>query len=143
MSKEIFRDAFEQIWNNKDASRIERFIAPDFRGHDPADPEVIVGIEGYKRHFETLTTGFPDLRITIEDILEEARVVGRWSVEMTHAGDFGDIPPTGSAVKMTGISIALISGGQFVEEHTNSDALGLMRQIGGIPDPPRIPPLFF
>jgi predicted ester cyclase len=107
MSKAIFREHFEQIWNNKDASGIERFIAPNYRGFDAA--EVISGIEGYKQHFVTITTGFPDLRITIEAILEEAdRVAARWVVEATHTGHFGDIPPTGKRVRMTGIAIARI-----------------------------------
>ena len=45
MSKAILREHFEQIWNNKDASGIERFIAPNYRGFDGA--ELISGIEGY------------------------------------------------------------------------------------------------
>ena len=67
--REFFSEHIEQIWNNKDASGIERFIAPAYRGFEAA--EVISGIEGYKQHFVTITTGFPDLRITIEVILEE------------------------------------------------------------------------
>ena len=59
----IIREHFEQIWNNKDASGIERFIARDYRGFDAA--ERISGIAGYKQHFETITTAFADLRITI------------------------------------------------------------------------------
>ena len=58
MSKAIFREHFEQIWNNKDASGIERFIAPNYRGFDAE--ELISGIEGYKQHFATITTAFPD-----------------------------------------------------------------------------------
>ena len=65
----IIREHFEQIWNNKDASGIERFIARDYRGFDAA--ELISGIAGYKQHFETITTAFPDLRITIEVLMEE------------------------------------------------------------------------
>ena len=146
MSKAVFREHFEQIWNRKDASAIERFIAPNFRGQDPAEPEVISGIEGYKRHFETLTTGFPDLHITIEDLVEEAdrdRVAARWFVEGTHTGEWAGIPPTGSRIHMAGISIALIPLRQFVEERSNTDALGLLKQLGIIPEPPKVPALFF
>jgi steroid delta-isomerase-like uncharacterized protein len=144
MSKEIFRDHIEQIWNNQDASGIERFIAPNFRGHDPAEPEPISGIEGYKRHFERLTTAFPDLRITIEELVaEEERVVSRWFVEATHAGDFDGIPPTGSRVHVSGISVVRITSDQLVEEHGNSDTLGLLKQIGVIPGTPKVPAFFF
>src|SRR3954452_12994924 len=37
MSKRIFSEHIEQIWNNKDASGIERFIAPNYRGFDGAE----------------------------------------------------------------------------------------------------------
>ena len=141
MSKRIFHEHIEQIWNNKDASGIERFIAPNYRGFDAA--EVISGIEGYKLHFVTLTTGFPDLRITIRDMQEQDRVAARFSVEATHTGDFVGIPPTGRRVRVTGIEIALISRGQLVEEHANTDGLGLMKQLGIIPEPPKVPPLVF
>ncbi|MGH8563094.1 MAG: ester cyclase [bacterium] len=107
MSKAIFRAHFEQIWNNKDASGIERFIAPNYRGFDAA--ELISGIEAYKQHFVTITTAFPDMRITIEVILEEEdRVAARWFVEATHTGNFGDIPPTGKRVRVTGNAIVRI-----------------------------------
>ena len=142
MSKRIFFEHIEQIWNNKDASGIERFIAPNYRGFDAA--ELISGIEGYKQHFVTITTGFPDMRITIEAILEEEdRVASRWVVEATHTGNLGDIPPTGKRVRLTGIAIARIRNRQLVEEHANSDTLGLLKQIGVIPESVNVPPLFF
>jgi predicted ester cyclase len=127
-NKAIFSEHIEQIWNNGDANGIERFIS---------------GIEGYKQHFETLTTAFSDIRITIEALLaEEDRVVGRFVVEGTHTGNLGDIPPSGKRVLVTGISIARISRGQIVEEHANSDTLGLLKQIGITPESVKVPPLF-
>jgi len=142
MSKAIFRAHFEQIWNNKDASGIERFIAPNYRGFDAA--ELISGIEGYKHHFVTITTAFPDMRITIDVILEEAdRVAARWVVEATHTGPFGEIPPTGKRVRVTGIAIVRISNRQIVEEHANSDTLGLLKQIGITPESVKVPAFFF
>jgi predicted ester cyclase len=142
MSKAVFREHFEQIWNRKDASAIARFIAPTYRGFDAA--ELIAGIEGYKHHFETITTAFPDLRITIDVILGEAdHVAARYVVEATHTGPFGEIPPTGKRVRVTGTAVARISNRQLVEEHANSDTLGLLQQIGITPEAVTVPPFFF
>jgi predicted ester cyclase len=143
-NKAIFREHIEQIWNKKDASGIERFIAPNYVGFDAA--ELISGIEGYKQHFVRLTTAFPDTRITIEALLaEEDRVAARFVVEATHTGDLDGIPPTGRRVRVTGIAIALISSSslQIVEEHANSDMLGLLKQIGVIPESVKAVPLIF
>jgi steroid delta-isomerase-like uncharacterized protein len=142
MSQAVFREHIEQIWNRKDASALERFIAPTYRGFDAA--ELIAGIEGYKPHFVTITTAFPDLRITIDIILGEAdRVAARWVVEATHTGPFGEIPPTGKRVRVTGIAVARIRNRQLVEEHANSDTLGLLQQIGITPEAVTVPPFFF
>jgi steroid delta-isomerase-like uncharacterized protein len=141
-NKAIFREHIEVIWNNGDASGIERFIAPNYVGFDAA--EVISGIEGYKQHFVTLTTAFSDIRITIEALLaEEDRVAARFVVEATHTGNLGDIPPSGKRVRVTGIEIARISRGQIVEEHANSDTLGLLKQIGITPESVKVAPLIF
>ena len=144
MSITVFRDHIEQIWNNGDASGIERFISPNYVGVDPAEPEVISGIDGYKQHFARLTTAFPDLHITIDHIFGvNDQVAARFTVEATHAGDFGPIPPTGRRVRVTSIAIAKITRGKLVVEHAHSDALGLLKQLGVIEDPPKVPALLF
>jgi predicted ester cyclase len=142
MSKAILRAHFEQIWNNKDASGIERFIAPDYRGFETE--ALISGIAGYKEHFATLTTAFPDLRLTIEVILEgDGRAAARYFVEATHRGPFGEIPPTGKRVRVTGEAIIRVENRQIVEEHANSDTLGLLKQLGVLPGTVTVPPLLF
>ena len=146
MSKAVFKEHFEQIWNKKEMSGIPRFIAPNYRGHEAGNPEIIFGVEGYKQHFVTITTGFPDMRITIEDILplaEEDRVAARWLVEATHKGNFAGIPPTGKRVHFTGISIARITNRRLVEEHTNADTLSVLKQIGVIDESLKAVPLLF
>ena len=142
MSKAILRAHFEQIWNSKDASGIERFIAPDYRGFETE--ALIAGVAGYKEHFATLTTAFPDLRLTIEVILEgDGRAAARYVVEATHTGPFGEIPPTGKRVRVTGETIIRVEHRQIVEEHANSDTLGLLQQLGVIPRTVKVPPLLF
>jgi predicted ester cyclase len=64
-------------------------------------------------------------------------------VEATHTGPFGEIPPTGKHVRVTGTAVARIRNGQLVEEHANSDTLGLLQQIGITPEAVTVPPFFF
>jgi predicted ester cyclase len=145
MSIAVFTNSIEQIWNNHDIGAIERFIDPNYVGVDPADPEVIAGIDGYKQHFVTLTTAFPDTHITIDDIFGVGELVAaRWTVRATHTGDFGDIPPTGLRIDVTGMAMVRIVRRLLVVEHANSDTLGLLRQLGVIPFTTKLPaPLLF
>jgi SnoaL-like polyketide cyclase len=45
------------------------------------------------------------------------------------------IPPTGKRIEVAGISIDRLAGGKSVESWTNYDALGMMQQLGTIPEP--------
>jgi predicted ester cyclase len=140
MSTAVFTNSIEQIWNNHDIGAIDRFIAPNYVGVDPAEPEVIAGIDGYKQHFVRLTTAFPDVHITIDDIFGVGELVAaRWTVRATHTGDFGDIPATGLRIEVTGIAMVRIVRRLLVIEHANSDTLGLLRQLGVIPITTKLP----
>lgn len=90
--------------------------------------------EGAKRFVEMYRNAFPDLRITVEDLVAEGdKVLTCWTARGTHQGEFMGIPPSGNRVEFTGISIDRIEGGKFVESWSNYDALGMMQQIGAVP----------
>lgn len=77
---------------------------------------------------------FPDIQTTIEDIIvEDDKVVTRWTNRGTHTATYMGIAPTGRQVSYTGISIDRFENGKIVESWRNSDILGVLRQIGGIP----------
>ena len=83
------------------------------------------------RFYEALQAAFPDGRQTIlEQIAEGDKVVTRWSFTGTHQGPFMGSAPTHRQVTLTGICIDRIVDGRIVEEREESDALGLMRQLG-------------
>jgi predicted ester cyclase len=79
-------------------------------------------------------TAFPDMHYTVEDLIAEGdKVVCRWTVRATHQGEFMGVPATGKVVTWTGISITRFAGGKDVEDWESFDMLGLMQQLGAIP----------
>jgi predicted ester cyclase len=79
---------------------------------------------------------FPDSYFTVEDMVAEGdKVVTRKTFHGTHEGEFMGIPPSGQAVRMGLIDIVRISEGRVVEHWSMGDTLGLMRQLGVIPQP--------
>jgi predicted ester cyclase len=73
----------------------------------------------------------------MEDQLAEGdKVVTRFTARGTHQGDSEDFgPPTGNRIEVTGITIERFSEeGKIVEDWTNFDALGLMQQLGLVPE---------
>ena len=57
----------------------------------------------------------------------------RWTVHGTHTGDWMGIPATGKEIVMTGNNVFRIANGKIAECWAESDALGLMQQLGVIP----------
>jgi steroid delta-isomerase-like uncharacterized protein len=82
----------------------------------------------------TWRTAFPDLQLVANDLFAtEDRAVLYWTFTGTHRGELNGIPATGKSVKLSGISMARIANGKFVEEVVATDLLGLMQQLGVIP----------
>ena len=89
---------------------------------------------GYKQRLTALWTAFPDAHLVVEDLIAEGdKVVVRYTFRATHRGEFMGVPATGKVVTMTGIDIARFAGGKCVEQWVQADFLGLMQQLGAIP----------
>jgi predicted ester cyclase len=54
-------------------------------------------------------------------------------VRGTHRGEFMGIAPTGKHVTVTAITIFRVEEGKIAELWNNVDALGLLQQLGAIP----------
>jgi predicted ester cyclase len=99
-------------------------------------PEHPQGLEAEKQFMATFLTAFPDVQVTIEDMIAEGdKVVGRVTYRGTHKGEFSGIPLTGKTVTFGGIDIVRFADGKAVENWFSGDTLGLMQQLGAIPAP--------
>jgi predicted ester cyclase len=79
---------------------------------------------------------FPDARHTFEDFVAEGdKVALRFTFKGTHTGDFQGIPPTGKPVTISGSVVDRIVDGKIVEHWSLIDTMGLMQQLGVIPEP--------
>lgn len=139
MSAQKYRDLLEDVrqkFNAGDVNGyIEDFYAPDAHFHflPPGLPQ---GQEGARLFYAGFIAAFPDAQFTPDDtIIQDDRLVTRYHLEMTHLGEFQGIPPTGRRVRLDGISFMRFADGKVAERWNEADFLGLMRQLGAIPDP--------
>lgn len=132
-NKELLRIAVEEVWNKGNFDNMKEMVSDDFVIHFPR--EKIQGLENIKSFYTELRKAFPDINFTIIDqVAEENKVVTHWTATGTHKGEFKGIPATGQKVKISAIDIDRISDGKFVECWSNMDELGLMQQLGVIPE---------
>jgi predicted ester cyclase len=135
-NKAVVRREMEELFNhtgNLDVA--DEIIDSNYVSYEPTSGEVR-GIEGAKQFAATFREAFPDLENTIEDMVAEGdKVVVHFRARGTHQGEteaFG--PPTGKRMEITGITIKRLSEGKIVEAWTNFDALGMMQQLGLLPE---------
>jgi steroid delta-isomerase-like uncharacterized protein len=127
----------EEIFTRGNLDAAEEIYAPGYVGHDPSNPEDVRGPEGAKQAAADYRRAFPDLRVTVEDLIAEGdKVVARLRFRGTHLGELEGIAPTGRRVDSTGIVVSRMEGGKIAEDWANFDDLGVMRQLGAIPPPP-------
>jgi steroid delta-isomerase-like uncharacterized protein len=112
---------------------IDEVFLPDMRMRTPL-PIQATGAQAIKEVFATLHRAFPDLTVTVEDLIEEGdQVVARQTVTGTHRGEYMGHPPTGKTVTYNEIFIFLFTDGRIAETWGVVDVLSQMRQLGMIP----------
>ena len=133
-NKTITRRAFEEVWNRENPRALKELYAEGYVGHGPVGD--IRGPDEFLKYLSEFRQAFPDLTFKVEDqIAEEDKVATRWSARGTHKGEFQGISPTGKQCDASGITIFQIIDGKVIEDWGDWDRLGLMQQLGVIPEP--------
>jgi steroid delta-isomerase-like uncharacterized protein len=115
---------------------MDELVAPDAVIRTPL-PIAATGAELLKEVFARLLRAYPDLQITVEDLIEEGdKVVMHNTVTGTHQGEHLGVPPTGKSVAYNEIFIARFADGRIAETWGVVDVLAQMRQLGAIPAAP-------
>jgi steroid delta-isomerase-like uncharacterized protein len=112
---------------------IDEVVAPDALIRTPLPIEA-TGAGLLKEVFGRLHRAFPDLHITIEDLIAEGdKVVARNTVTGTHQGEYMGLPPTGRPIRYNEIFIVRFAGGRIAETWGVVDVLSQLRQLGALP----------
>ncbi len=113
----------------------DEVVSTTMNDHNPF-PGQRPGPDGVKDVINMFYAAFPDVTFTNEHIFGAGDLVtDHWHMEGTHQGPFMGIPPTGKRVHIEGIEVFRMAGGKLVERWAQVDSLGLMRQLGVIPEP--------
>jgi steroid delta-isomerase-like uncharacterized protein len=121
----------KELYCNGNLSIVDDIVSHDYVYRAPGLE--IRGCNGLKEFVTEYRTAFPDLHVTIDDmIMEEDKVVTRFSMSGTHKGDFDGLAPTNRKVAATGVLISRYANGKLVEDWDQFDSYGLMQQLGAI-----------
>jgi steroid delta-isomerase-like uncharacterized protein len=96
--------------------------------------EQIPTLQHVGRGLTTMGEAFSDLRMVEADSVKEGdKLAFRWLLTGTHEREFMGVAGTGRRVEAMGMDIVRVADGKIDEHWGEFDAMGLLRQIGAIP----------
>ena len=137
LSNKATFNRFHEAANTGDADfvskTIDEIVAPDAVIRTPL-PIDATGAEFLKRVWAMLLRIYPDIHLTVHDVIAEGdKVVGRTTVTGTHLGEFMGVGPTGKSVTYNEMFMFRFADGRVVETWGVVDVYAQMKQIGVIP----------
>jgi len=103
--------------------------APDAVLH--RSPPLAPGIDAIKQWYRSLWAAFPDCHLTLGNVVAEGDfVANNFRLTGTHRGVFLGTPASGRPIDVEGVTILRFAHRKCVERRSQTDVLGIMRQIG-------------
>ncbi|OLT38253.1 ester cyclase [Actinomadura sp. CNU-125] len=135
-NKEMLR-RFHEALNSQDmeviSKTMDEVVQPDVLIRTPL-PLESTGVQAVKEVFEVLLRAFPDLHVSIEDLIAEGdKVVSRNVVTGTNLGEYMGRPPTGKPVTYNEMFVVRFRDGRVAETWAVVDVLAQLRQLGMLP----------
>ena len=134
-SKRVVRRFIDEYQTGASDAAFAELLHPDVVDHS-RPPGIAPGAEGVRQQFDGFRAGLPDFRATIlHQVAEDDLVITHKVFHGTHAGELLGIPATGTEVKILVMDVVRVADGQIVEHWGVVDRLGLLQQLGAIPQP--------
>jgi ketosteroid isomerase-like protein len=130
----LIRSTYD-AWNERDFDRLPELMAPDGRIVFVGSGEVFEGPDGSRRYSEGWANGFPDGRVTVDNIVADGDlVVTEFTGRGTHTGTLetamGPIEPTGRSATLKFCDVTEVRDGKIVERRSYFDTGSMMAQLG-------------
>ncbi len=128
-SLQVF-ESYADAWNRHDADAIVATFGDRGTYCDPTTPGPLTGaaIAEYARG---LWSAFPDLSFEMGRMLEaDGAVSAEWVMRGINAGSMMGLPPTGRAVEVRGVDIAVVERGKLRSVQGYFDSAAVPRALG-------------
>jgi len=121
---------YDEVMNKGNPKVIDEVVADNFIDHHGTDPRMSEGKSRWPQGITMIRTGFPDMQVTIEDIIAKGDKVWAYTIMRgTHEGGFMGMRPTGKKIEFKGVDIFRFVNGKAVERWSVNDGLAVMQQL--------------
>ena len=133
-NKALVERYWAEVWTAGGEAAAADLLAVDELHHWGVGGDT-VGPAAFTERLGRFLAAFPDFAVRVDQLVAEGDlVVSRWTATATQEGEWLGIPATGAAVEYTGMNVFRIACGRIAEAWGEADHLGLLRQLGGVPD---------
>jgi steroid delta-isomerase-like uncharacterized protein len=131
-AEEVLHGIYEAI-NTGNLDMLDELVAPDYTEHS----EGFQGAGPFKQQVAAFRTAFPDLRVTVDEVLlaDGGRFASRTTVTGTHTGDLMGMPATGRHISVEAVDIGRVENGRAKERWGGLNMYSMLTQLGVIPAP--------
>ena len=132
-NKTLANRFYEEILNRRKMDVADEILASHYIDHSATAP----GLENFKKYLAMITSVFPDVSVTVEDIFaDDHKVAARLTVRGTQSGPFRGFLPTNRQATWSGMDIIHISSnGKIIERWSERDFLHMLVQLGHVQYP--------
>jgi predicted ester cyclase len=130
-NKARYWNYIQTIFNEARFDQLDDYLTPDYEIKD-APPGSGPGGAGIREVVTMFRTGFPDMVITLDEVIAEGDwVASKSTLRGTHQGEFLGVAPTGRSVTVTSLTMVKFRDGRLCESWVKNDVAALMRQLQG------------
>ena len=131
-NKTLVRSFMEQMMAG-DTTKVDSMFAEAFVDHQTM-PGMTPGREGLKSMIVGFHSGFPDLKMTMNDVTADGDKVWIYStMSGTMKGEFMGMKPTGKSFSVDGFDLVRVENGKIAEHWGAQDNMAMMEQLGATP----------
>lgn len=133
-NSDLVRRFYAEVLGEGNVDLVDQLCTDDYVEHEEF-PGLTSDREGVKQFTAMFRTGFPDLHVEVDEIIEsDDKIVARVRFQGTHQGEFMGVPPSGARIDVPTIDVVRVSGGRAAEHWGVTDSMALMQQIGAMPE---------
>ena len=126
-NQEVLRLVIEEGFNKGNYAALDELFTADYQENQFA---LHTTLEGFKNDIRALRAGFPDFRLTVEDIIANTDTVWiRMTARGTNLGPFMG-PPTGKSIAITVMDVCRFENGKIAEHWGVPDRFAVLAQLG-------------
>jgi predicted ester cyclase len=136
--KHAARRIIEEVYGEGRVEVLDELCHPGYVSHDPLSGDA--DLAGVKAYVRLMRACFPDLRTRILGLYADGdTVVTWWRMEGDLARRLLGVEPRGQHITLEGITLSQFEDGRLVEDFSQWDTLGYLRQLGLVqPLAPRV-----